>query len=192
MTIGFYIDTDNCFGCKTCQMSCANEHQRGVGVFQRRVREFQASDPRKAFISMSCNHCENPACMAACPVGAYSKNEEGAVIQDHTKCIGCRMCILSCPFHAPTYNEEEGATYKCDTCIDRRNAGLPPRCVASCPGANITFGEFDDVTKMDGAQTISAPTTPHLCAKLDESLTTQAFEHLDTWAETIDRGAVGY
>jgi anaerobic dimethyl sulfoxide reductase subunit B (iron-sulfur subunit) len=198
MTVGFAINTEDCFGCKTCQVACANEHLLNTGVYLRRVRKIDMGESGggTAFVSMSCNHCDEPKCVEVCPVGAYEKKDDGAVIQDHEKCIGCQSCIKACPFHAPCFDESEGATYKCDTCIDRRNAGLLPRCVVSCPGANIAFGDVDDVA---GAYTDAvsikdqAPTSPNLYAKLDKDLNASIFSDIDgDTSVTVDRGGVDF
>ena len=92
MTLGFHVATDHCYGCKTCTVACANEHLLNPGVLLRRVRQIDVSEPvGHAFVSMGCNHCDDPACVANCPVGAYTKQEDtGLVIQDHSLCIGCK------------------------------------------------------------------------------------------------------
>ena len=71
MTLGFHVATDHCYGCKTCTVACANEHLLNPGVLLRRVRQIDVSEPvGHAFVSMGCNHCDDPACVANCPVGA--------------------------------------------------------------------------------------------------------------------------
>lgn len=102
MTQGFFVNSADCYGCKSCQVACANEKLLTPGVFIRRVRQINAAAPGgHAFVSMACNHCDEPACVANCPVGAYQKMDNGLVVQDHDKCIGCKTCIEACPFHAP-------------------------------------------------------------------------------------------
>ena len=91
MTQGFFVNSDDCYGCKSCQVACANEKLLTPGVFIRRVRQINAAAPGgHAFVSMACNHCDEPACVANCPVGAYQKMDNGLVVQDHDKCIGCK------------------------------------------------------------------------------------------------------
>ena len=103
MTQGFYVNSADCYGCKSCQVACATEKVLTPGVFIRRVRQINAAAPGgHAFVSMACNHCDEPACVANCPVGAYQKMDNGLVVQDHDKCIGCKTCIEACPFHAPS------------------------------------------------------------------------------------------
>ena len=197
MTLGFHVATENCYGCKTCTIACANEHLLNSGIYLRRVREIDRSDKvGHAFVSMACNHCDEPACLANCPVGAYTKDEEtGLVIQDHEKCIGCQTCVQKCPFHAPVYDEEESKTYKCDGCINRRNAGLAPVCTVVCPSMNISMDEFDKVLSAHAdAMSVKdeVETKPNYAATLDSDLDIKMFTDIDGWAETVDRGGEGY
>ncbi|CAI0793250.1 DMSO reductase iron-sulfur subunit [Serratia quinivorans] len=141
---GFLVDMRGCYGCKTCAMACKSENATPAGVLWRRVREFSFDDPNAmAFISMSCNHCDDPQCMKVCPADTYSKRPDGIVVQDHDKCIGCRMCIMACPYNAPVFDPVEGKTSKCNLCAERLDEGLQPRCVESCPAGVLQFGDID-------------------------------------------------
>ena len=121
MALGFWMNNKNCYGCKTCSIACKSEKQLNEGVLLRKVSCIRQDSPvNVSFLSMSCNHCEDPACVKACPVEAYTKLDNGIVKQDHDKCIGCKMCIEACPYNAPCYDEEESKTYKCDMCYDRQ------------------------------------------------------------------------
>lgn len=175
MALGFWMNNKNCYGCKTCSIACKSEKQLGTGVLLRKVSETVQDEPlAQAFLSMACNHCEEPACVAICPVQAYTKREDGIVVQDHAKCIGCQSCISACPFGAPSYDEETSTTFKCDTCVDRREQGLPPACVAACPGANIAFGDMDDLAADHQADIISneaCGTHPNFVITVDPKLT---------------------
>jgi Fe-S-cluster-containing dehydrogenase component len=125
-------------------MACKSENATPAGVLWRRVREFSFDDPNAmAFISMSCNHCDDPQCMKVCPADTYSKRADGIVVQDHDKCIGCRMCIMACPYNAPVFDPVEGKTSKCNLCAERLDEGLQPRCVESCPAGVLQFGDID-------------------------------------------------
>jgi Fe-S-cluster-containing dehydrogenase component len=139
MGMGFFINNENCYGCKTCVIACKNEKQSGKDVRLRTVSTFAQTTPENAlsFVSMACNHCENPACLANCPVGAFTKQENGVVTQNHAVCIGCNICIEVCPFTAPCLDEAEGKVYKCVMCISRLEAGLQQDCVQACPGNNL-------------------------------------------------------
>lgn len=141
---GFLIDIDNCYGCKTCSMACKSENRTAPGVLWRRVREFNGESPAtQGFISMSCNHCDDPQCMKVCPADTYHKRDDGIVVQDHERCIGCRMCIMACPYNAPVYDPVEGKTSKCNMCAGRLDEGLLPRCVESCPAGVLRFGDIN-------------------------------------------------
>ena len=143
---GFLVDMRGCYGCKTCSMACKSENATPAGVLWRRVREFHFDAPNAmAFISMSCNHCDDPQCMKVCPADTYSKRPDGIVVQDHDKCIGCRMCIMACPYNAPVFDPVEGKTSKCNLCAERLDEGLLPRCVASCPAGVLQFGDIDEL-----------------------------------------------
>lgn len=146
---GFLIDIKRCYGCKTCSMACKSENQTPPGVLWRRVREYETDGPNsEGVISMSCNHCDDPQCMKVCPADTYHKRPDGIVVQDHEKCIGCRMCIMACPYNAPVFDPQEGKTSKCNMCAERLDEGLPPRCVASCPAGVLKFGDIEELRKI--------------------------------------------
>ena len=92
MALGFWMNNKNCYGCKTCSIACKSEKQLNEGVLLRKVSCIRQDSPVDvSFLSMSCNHCEDPACVKACPVEAYTKLDNGIVKQDHDKSIGCKM-----------------------------------------------------------------------------------------------------
>ena len=94
---------------------------------------------------MSCNHCEKPACLEKCPAGAYSRRaEDGLVVHDPARCIGCRYCTWACPYGAPQYDARSGRIVKCNMCLGRTAEGEPPACVASCPMRAIEVGSFEE------------------------------------------------
>lgn len=143
---GFYINTDLCTACKACQIACKDINNLEVGTLFRRVHELEAGQfpsPRAYNISMSCNHCASPRCVANCPTGAmYKRPEDGIVLHDDKRCIGCRLCTWSCPYEAPQYIEEKGMVGKCSLCVDLVQDGEQPACAASCLMRCI---EIDDV-----------------------------------------------
>jgi len=151
--VGFYIDMANCYGCQTCQVACKSEQGTTPAVSWRRVRHFDTDYPAThGTLSMSCNHCDNPECLKNCPTGAYVKLANGIVYQNHDKCIGCRMCVMACPYGAPQYDPEEGKVSKCSYCRERIEAGLQPQCVEACPGGNIIAGDLQELrAKYPGA-----------------------------------------
>ena len=118
----FHLDGGKCTGCKTCQVACKETYKLPVNNLYRRVYNYQGGSwkPTEAghyvpdgvfgyFVSLSCNHCTDPACVANCPTGAMQKDEEtGIVWTDHDVCIGCKTCETACPYGAPTFGEDEG------------------------------------------------------------------------------------
>ncbi|HHY26260.1 MAG TPA: 4Fe-4S dicluster domain-containing protein [Desulfitobacterium dehalogenans] len=158
--VGFYINMANCYGCQTCVVACKSEQKTAPGVQWRKVRKFDTENPAShATISMGCNHCKNPQCLLNCPAGAYTRLDNGIVYQDHSKCIGCRMCVMACPYGVPQYDPEEGKTSKCSYCKERIEQGLEPRCVEACPGGNLVAGDIEELkAKYSGVQEL--PITP--------------------------------
>ncbi len=149
--IGFFVDATRCVNCKTCEIACKDFHDAAVGRRIRRVRTFEGGEFPAVFaynVSMSCNHCETPACVAGCPTGAYSKRaEDGIVVHDPEKCVGCRYCTWLCPYGAPQYDSREGRVRKCNLC-----PGEPiPVCVQACPMRAIQVGPLDEIARRPGA-----------------------------------------
>lgn len=148
---GFLVDMSGCYGCKTCSMACKSENATPHGVLWRRVRDFNFDAPNEiSFISMGCNHCDDPQCLKVCPANTYHKRDDGIVVQDHGQCIGCQMCIMACPYHAPVFDPEEGKTSKCNFCAERIDEGLMPRCVESCPAGILKFGDINELRQKYG------------------------------------------
>jgi len=97
---------------------------------------------------MPCFHCEEPWCVAACPTGAVQKRaEDGIVFIEESLCVGCKSCIIACPWGTPQWNPETGKAIKCDYCVDRVDQGLEPACVAKCVTKCLHFGEPSVKTK---------------------------------------------
>ncbi len=187
MSNGFLVNTERCYGCKACMVACAFGHELDTvkgAVFLRRVREFEdEATPGHAFVTMSCNHCDEPACLANCPVSAYTKDPEtGLVIQDHEKCIGCQTCVNVCPFHAPRYNEADATTYKCDGCITRLQVGLRPICEKVCPTQAIKMDDFDTIAAEGESIKEVVDTMPNYVATFDKEVTLDMFKDIDATA----------
>lgn len=153
---GFYVDSSACSGCKTCQVACKDKHDLDTGLLWRRVYEVSGGDwleEGEAWIanvfaynvSMACNHCENPVCLKGCPASAISKREDGIVIIDQHKCIGCRYCEWACPYGAPRYSKKSGTMTKCHFCFDYIDQGQAPACVAACPLRVLDFGDVREL-----------------------------------------------
>ena len=137
-----------CIGCRACQVACKDKNRLEVGTLYREVRSYTVgSFPEVDGYSYSfgCNHCEEAICLKNCPTGAIYKAPDGTVVQDQSKCIGCRMCVMSCPYGQPKYFPDEGVSGKCDGCYGLREAGGEPACVAGCPNRALKFGEMDEL-----------------------------------------------
>ncbi|MBE3598443.1 MAG: dimethylsulfoxide reductase subunit B [Limnochordaceae bacterium] len=151
--LGFYVDMTACIGCRTCQIACKDKNDLAIGVLYRRVYAFEGGKyprPWLYHLSVGCNHCEAPRCVANCPTGALSKRPDGLVVLDKARCIGCRYCVWSCPYGAPQYIEEEGRIGKCDGCADLVDQGLDPACVDACPMRAIEFGDIEKLRAKHG------------------------------------------
>ena len=180
MSLGFYVDVQRCIGCRTCQVACKDRHNlQAAGPRTRRVGSFECGmypEVGMFHLTVSCNHCDEPACVANCPVQAYTKLENGIVQQNHDLCIGCKTCIEACPYHAPCYDEQESKTYKCDMCTDRQERGELPACVAACPGMNLAVGEMADLEKAHQADIVSddaVETKPNCVITVDPALSAE-------------------
>lgn len=177
MTAAILFDATRCIGCRGCQVACKQwndlpgEDTRNIGSYQnpRRLssdtwllmqfRELENGDGGLTwtFRRYACMHCLEPACVSACPVGALYKTDEGPVLYDNGRCIGCRYCMMACPFEIPTFQWGEGLAEgaeikKCNFCIDRLSAGMHPACVHTCCAGALTFGDRDELIALAEAR----------------------------------------
>ncbi len=152
---GFYIHTDRCIQCHSCEVACKSWNEIELGIRWRRVVDFWSGEFPEAAnqtISLSCMHCEKPACLAICPEDAISKRaEDGIVVVNPEKCVGCRSCSTACPFAVPQYGRT-GTMQKCNMCLNRLQQGKRPSCVLTCPGEALKFGTVEDLTRMAAAK----------------------------------------
>lgn len=170
--LGFYFDANECTGCKACQVACKDKWDLDVGVTWRRVAEFSGGDwvvnqdstvtqtVFAYYTSVACNHCQSPLCVDVCPAGAMSKREDGIVLIDQTKCVGCRYCEWACPYSAPQFDESRGVMTKCNMCYDAVDAGEKPACVMACPSRALKFGDLEQLRAEHGAVAAVAPLPP--------------------------------
>ncbi|NPD30919.1 4Fe-4S dicluster domain-containing protein [Eggerthellaceae bacterium zg-1084] len=146
---GFYFDQVACVGCRTCQIACKDKNDLKVGRLFRKVETYETGEfphPATFHYSGACNHCRMPACVDVCPSGATFVNEDDGTVQhDDEKCIGCEYCVKACPYHHPVLMEELNVVHRCDACIELRNQGEKPACVASCPMRALDFGPLDSL-----------------------------------------------
>ncbi len=138
-------DIDLCIGCYTCETACKQEHGLPAGVRLMRVIQVGPDEVGGRlvmdFVPMRCRHCENPPCMAVCPVRAIAKRPDGIVLFNREICIGCKTCIEACPFGAAQYDPSTRTARACDLCYQRLEQGLVPACAYHCPTGALVFGK---------------------------------------------------
>jgi formate dehydrogenase iron-sulfur subunit len=169
MSKAMLIDTTKCIGCRACQVACKSwndlpgepaaysetwssprylsSHQYTRIIF----REAAAPDGslRWHFIKRQCMHCLDPACESVCPVGALKRLPEGPVVYDDGRCIGCRYCMMACPFQIPKFEWGKAVPLirKCTFCAERQAEGLAPACASTCPTGALLFGEREELLR---------------------------------------------
>ncbi|MCB0302971.1 MAG: 4Fe-4S dicluster domain-containing protein [Calditrichaeota bacterium] len=170
--MGVLVDTTVCIGCRRCEYACKKAHglpteamddYNDRSVFEQRrrptpgaltvVNEYEHSSDTELPINVKvqCMHCDYPACVSACIVGAFSKEENGSVIWDPGKCIGCRYCLVACPFQVPSFEYQKALqpeVRKCDFCFERTQAGKIPACVEICPMEVMTYGKRFELVEL--------------------------------------------
>lgn len=145
---GILLDTTRCIGCGACSLACKERNRLprtsddvlSDTLSEKTFSVVNRQGPR--FARKMCMHCNVPSCVSACPVGAFQKTATGPVVYDETKCIGCRYCMLACPFNIPKYEWSKTLprVRKCDMCADRLAQGLATACAAACPTGATKFG----------------------------------------------------
>jgi formate dehydrogenase iron-sulfur subunit len=145
MSVGLLFDVTRCIGCGACSAGCKEQNGLPLPIETKTTAETWTVVERRAGVNVRrlCMHCLDPACVSVCPVGAMSKTPLGPVVYDASKCIGCRYCIVACPFGVPKYqwNRPVPIVGKCILCRSRVEAGQPTACAAVCPTGATLFGE---------------------------------------------------
>jgi tetrathionate reductase subunit B len=139
------IDTFKCIDCKACMIACKVENAVPKGFWRNWIHSSGGvKGPRTQYQPGQCMQCDEPSCVAACPVGATFKQQDGLVVIDPTKCIGCGNCIPACPYGARYRNPWSHIADKCDFCLHRLRRGQLPACVETCPTKARIFGDLND------------------------------------------------
>ncbi len=165
---GCLMDITRCIGCRKCELACnqvnnlpepeigfedlrvLDEKRRPTADSYTVVNRYYPGDLNErgalaaSYVKVQCMHCQDPACASACITGALTKKENGTVHYDVTRCIGCRYCMVACPFEIPAYDYHDPVTpqvRKCTLCFDRLEEGKKPGCASICPTEAITFGK---------------------------------------------------
>lgn len=159
---GWLLDYKRCIECRACEAACKQWNNLEPGIQFRKVRTYATGsfpNVRSLALSLACNHCDRPLCLLACPVKAiYRRQQNGAVIIDQEKCVGCRFCQKFCPYGAPVFNERTGKMMKCTMCYDRLEMGLQPACATLCPTGALQFHEWDRIRDYGSSEAEHFPT----------------------------------
>jgi len=177
MKLTMVIDLSRCLGCWSCAVGCKLENDEPIGIWWNRILTNGGQEPdtpsgnypniRMTYLPINCQHCDNAPCVKVCPVAALRKRDDGIVFLDWSRCIGCRYCLVACPYGIPAFNwnapvqspdisqfqignpavpvRPVGVSEKCTFCFQRVDVGnLTPKCIEVCPAGARFFGDLDD------------------------------------------------
>jgi Fe-S-cluster-containing dehydrogenase component len=152
--MGDYMITthpERCIACHACEIACKSEKglpmEATLGKIVVLGPKMVNGVPRMSSVFVPCFHCEKAFCIDACPTDAIRRREkDGLVYIVQTLCVGCKACIMACPWHIPQWNPEAGKVVKCDFCMDRIDAGEKPVCVSVCPTNALQFGKPESIS----------------------------------------------
>lgn len=171
---GVLVDTTLCVGCRGCEAACAEANAlpppaEGTQVFDEKretsqqvftvVNRVEKEPGVERYAKRQCMHCVNPACASACPVQAMVKQPTGPVTYDASRCMGCRYCMIACPFDVPKYEYESAAprVRKCNFCAKRQAEGKLPACAEVCPSGALLFGKRGELIEVAKARIYQNP-----------------------------------
>ncbi len=146
------VNVDKCLACHSCELACALVHSESK-VLEEAVLESPRPQQMVSVegagdygVPMQCRHCEDAPCITICPTAAIHRHESNdPVLIDKERCIGCRFCLMVCPFGVIDLSHDGKAVAKCDLCIERTGAGEEPACVAGCPTGALEFVELTEM-----------------------------------------------
>ncbi|QDT08023.1 Anaerobic dimethyl sulfoxide reductase chain B [Rubripirellula lacrimiformis] len=190
----FEVNLDKCSGCKACVVACHTMNGLEEDESWRRVGTLTIGEPAPVspvespsasvtslpmiqHVTTACHHCEDPGCLNGCPVKAYEKDPVTGIVRHlDDQCIGCKYCMMMCPYEVPKYSERLGIVRKCDMCHQRLSVGEAPACVQACPNEaiaihtvarNQSFSKSDRIAPGAPLSTITKPTTRYVGSKTD-------------------------
>jgi Fe-S-cluster-containing dehydrogenase component len=143
---GMLLDPNKCTGCNACRIACQMQWSLPPHLHYNRLEEHLKGsypDLRRVIVPLQCQHCEDPPCQEVCPTQATYKREDGIVMVDAEKCIGCKYCLTACPYEARVI-DEQGIARKCSFCAKYVAQGALPACVATCMCEVRIFGDLSD------------------------------------------------
>lgn len=149
------VDLERCTGCHACTAACKAAYDVPLGEWRMWVMEAETGEfpqTHRHVLPRFCNHCDDPPCVRSCPTQSTFKHPDGFVLQRYNRCIGCRACMVACPYNArfllPEWRRDarnpRNVADKCDFCVVRVTRDLAPICVASCTGGALIFGDIND------------------------------------------------
>lgn len=149
---GIIVEIEKCLACKSCEIACAVAHSRSK-VLQEATQEQPKPQSRVTVLAagefavpLQCRHCEDAPCITVCPTAAIHRQEtEGPVLIEQDKCIGCKYCLVVCPFGVIEVSRDGKVMVKCDLCFERTKAGQVPACVEACPTKALKLGSEKDL-----------------------------------------------
>jgi len=148
------IDTEKCLGCKSCELACAVEHSNSKELFtaigEEPLPQYRVTveSVGEIVLPLQCRHCEDAPCVTVCPTHALEKpSPDSPVNIKEDLCIGCKWCILVCPFGVIKLRRDGKAIIKCDLCQQRTGEGREPACVEACPTGALRFVEIEKIAK---------------------------------------------
>ncbi len=162
------VDAAKCIDCKACMVACKVENNVPRGFWRNRINVLggENGSKRTEYQPSQCMQCDDPSCVAACPVGATYKQADGLVVIDPEKCIGCGNCVTACPYTARYRDPVKHIVDKCDFCMDRLKQEKEPACVVTCPTKTRVFGDLNDpearVAKMVREEELVQISAPHI------------------------------